>query len=903
VQGPSVLPMGEAGVVRGLPSGTVTFLFTDIEGSTPLWDAHPQAMREALTRHDEIVRKAIDTADGYIFSTGGDGFGAVFQRAGNAVAASVGAQRDLAAEPWPDDVELRVRMGLHTGEVQERDGDYFGPPVNRAARIMGAANGSQVVVSDLTAGLLGDSPGVGLVDLGSAQLKGVVEPIHVYGVDADEARWIDRPLVSTQTSAGNLPIPQTELFTDLVALQERVSALADARLVTLTGSGGVGKTRAAMEIGWLVIDDFVDGIWMVELAPVADPDMVIAALASTMSIQPQPGMSLVESIVDWCLGRRMLLIIDNCEHVLDPVIEVVTAIVAGCPTVTIIATSREPLGVDGERVNRIPSLDESFAVELFCDRARAADGNFAVTGNDVEDIAAICARVDGIPLAIELAAARIRLMSPAEIVERLSDGLEVIDGGTGGDRHETLHETMRWSYDLLAPAEATLFKRSSVFTGGFDLAAAQAVCGHDAEPGDIPELVMALLDKSMLVSDEIEGHRRFRMLESLREFAHGELTESGATSDVQRRHAAHYRDLAEREGVRLFSPAEPDVWRILDVEWSNLRTALDTFEDLDDLDGGTELVVSLVWFATLSMRFELFTWAEELLQVDGIEQHRRFTDLCGAAAVGAYFTLDGQVAERAEAGLAVDPSDPEGFCRSALASVFLNNVHTAEASDELTSAWLDTDPQPVGSRMWAHGFRTFHLVIHDPGPAMVDHAKVLSDLAASTGSVSARAVAAWANGQVQSFTDLEVGMQTWSEGREWARSISAHHLLDQLLVGLLLHVTARRGELLGTLERCRDALNDALDQHYYAGASHLLGVTAIALSRTGDARTGGRLVGAMIENGHLPRRNARSELETSLGDDLEDLLAMGRSMSITQAGNLAIDALDQAIDRERETAT
>jgi predicted ATPase/class 3 adenylate cyclase len=882
-----------------LPTGVVTFLFTDIENSSGWWEEHPTEMRTALAAHDTLAASVMADHHGTIVKHLGDGCWVAFRSADHAAAAALDFQHRHQVSNPINGLKLRMRVGLHTGEIEPTERDYFGPVVNRAARIVDLANGSQIVCSSSTAALLS---GFTLRSEGMHELRGIgIEEVHL--ILSEDVETDSKPLRSP-VAPTNLPKPKTSLIGREKEVERTLAFIVEeGSLVTLLGPGGVGKTRLAVEIASRLVEQFRGRAHFCDLVPATDHDAVIETIAEIVGARRQPGMDLIDSIADYLADRKTLIVLDNCEHVIGAVREVVTRL-HDTDGIYILATSREALAVPDERQVIVrPLTAATDGVRLFVDRARRRDHQFELNNSNEAAVGEVARRLDGIPLAIELAAARIRLMSPAEIVERLSDGLEMIDGGTGGDRHETLHETMRWSYDLLAPAEATLFKRSSVFTGGFDLAAAQAVCGHDAEPGDIPELVMALLDKSMLVSDEIEGHRRFRMLESLREFAHGELTESGATSDVQRRHAAHYRDLAEREGVRLFSPAEPDVWRILDVEWSNLRTALDTFEDLDDLDGGTELVVSLVWFATLSMRFELFTWAEELLQVDGIEQHRRFTDLCGAAAVGAYFTLDGQVAERAEAGLAVDPSDPEGFCRSALASVFLNNVHTAEASDELTSAWLDTDPQPVGSRMWAHGFRTFHLVIHDPGPAMVDHAKVLSDLAASTGSVSARAVAAWANGQVQSFTDLEVGMQTWSEGREWARSISAHHLLDQLLVGLLLHVTARRGELLGTLERCRDALNDALDQHYYAGASHLLGVTAIALSRTGDARTGGRLVGAMIENGHLPRRNARSELETSLGDDLEDLLAMGRSMSITQAGNLAIDALDQAIDRERETAT
>jgi predicted ATPase/class 3 adenylate cyclase len=619
---PKVLDVGDVDQGGALPSGTVTFLFTDIEGSTPLWDAHPAAMREALARHDEIVRKAIDAADGHIFSTGGDGFGAVFQRAGNAVAASVGAQRDLNAEPWPEQVPLRVRMGVHTGEVQERDGDYFGPPVNRAARIMGAANGRQIVVSDLTAGLTADSAGFDLVDLGQVQLKGVVEAIHVFGVDAEGADWIDRPLVSTQTSAGNLPIPQTELFTDLVVLQERVSALAEARLVTLTGSGGVGKTRAAVEIGWLVVDEFVDGIWLVELAAVADPDMVLAALASTMSIQPQPGMTMVDSIVDWCLGRRMLLIIDNCEHVLEPVVEIVTAIVAGCPTVTIIATSREPLGIDGERVNRIPSLDESFAVELFCDRALAADSKFTTSGDDSDVIAAICNRVDGIPLAIELAAARIRSLSPQNLLDRLDDRFRLLRGGGRGglERHQTLRAAVAWSYQLLSGREQILFDRVSVFAGGFDLAAAEAVtAGEDIDEYDVVDLIGELVDKSMVIAERDGATVRYRLLETLRQYAEERLDDRGETSAARDRHLTYYGDIAEGVEELFNSPRQLEADELTDMDWDNFRAAHEWAVTTNDFGRASSLLGGLMSCAQSQMRHEFLNWIASTLELGEAE--------------------------------------------------------------------------------------------------------------------------------------------------------------------------------------------------------------------------------------------------------------------------------------------
>ncbi len=495
--------MADDGGSAELPTGTVTFLFTDIVGSTPLWDSFPDAMGPALARHDEIVRAAIVGAGGHVISTSGDSFVAVFARAGLAVEAALCAQRALTAEVWAGGPVLRVRMGIHTGDAEERDGDYFGPPLNRAARIMAAANGGQIVLSALTAGLVSGVSEFEFHDLGLVLLKGVVEPVHVVGVAGDGHAWFDRPLLTAQVSRGNLPRLPDEMVGDLADLQRRIANLARARVVTLTGSGGVGKTRAAIEIGWLVVDEFVDGVWLVELGPIADSDLVVTGIASVLGVHPQAGMTVVDSIVDWCYGRRMLLVLDNCEHVLDPVAGLTAAIVAGCPTVTIVATSREPLGVDGEIVVRIPSLEESFGCELFVLRATAADSSFEPSDADREVIAVICRRLDGIPLAIELAAARIRSLTPTELLARLDDRFRLLRGGGRGglERHRTLRATVAWSYQLMSSDEQLLFDRLSVFAGTFDLAAAEAICARDClDDTDIVDLLGDLVDKSMVIA-------------------------------------------------------------------------------------------------------------------------------------------------------------------------------------------------------------------------------------------------------------------------------------------------------------------------------------------------------------------------------------------------------------------
>jgi predicted ATPase len=430
---------------------------------------------------------------------------------------------------------------------------------------------------------------------------------------------------------------------------------------------------------------------MVELAPVADPDMVIAALASTMSIQPQPGMSLVESIVDWCLGRRMLLIIDNCEHVLEPVVEVVTAIVAGCPTVTIIATSREPLGVDGERVNRIPSLEESFAVELFCDRARGADGNFAVAGNDVEVIAAICVRVDGIPLAIELAAARIRSLSPQELLDRLDDRFRLLRGGGRGglERHQTLRAAVAWSYQLLSEPEQLLFDRLTVFAGGFDLDAAESVCGGDGiDEFDVIDLIGELVDKSMVVAERTGSTTRYRMLETLRQYGEERLDDRGETAAVRDRHLSYYLDVVARVDDLFGSPGELEGSALGDLEWANFRAGHEWAITTGDFARSTSIVGGLFVYAHNQVRHEAQEWIAATLQLgqtNGIEDASLY------AHASAWAFLDGDMAqtlELAERGLAVGGSDDQS---TAVARTFeLFGLVGSGRIDEATALFPET---------------------------------------------------------------------------------------------------------------------------------------------------------------------------------------------------------------------
>jgi len=881
--------------MSALPSGTVTFVWTDVEGSSARWEADAASMREVMTLHDAIVNESIAANGGMIVKHLGDGCWSVFTSASNALDAAADTLRRMQRDPWPLGDRLDIRIGLHTGAVESTDGDYFGPVPNRGARIVDLANGNQIVCSTATAGLL--SPDVPVRNEGPHELRGIgVEEIFIVldpRYDSD-----DRPLREAAVPS-NLPRTRTSFVGRSQDAADAVAYLGeDHSIVTIVGPGGIGKTRLASEVGAALQRETNARVHFCDLAAVADPDAIAESVAAAIGARRQPGMDVIDSIDDYLTGREILLILDNCEHVLDVVRTLVNRL-QGIETLRLLATSREALRSVGEQLLVVSPLPaETIGAELFVQRVRERDPQIELTPAAVDDIRQLVRRIDGIPLAIELAASWANVMSPAAMLDRLGNDAQLLVDTQRGARHGRLRDTIAWSYDLLTPAQAALFERLSVFSGGCSLEAIEAVCAGDPTVpiDEVPALVMALVDKSMVVSRSDGQHRRFSMLETLRGFARERLESSGIEADFQRRHADHFLDVALRQNERLFTRAESDAWSVLDLEWANLRTALDVFEAQGARREGAELVVALAWFASFSMRFELFTWSEELLATPGIESDPAYVDLCGAAALGAYFTVDDRAIELAETGLAADPTDPRGFCRIALAAVLLNNLHAADASDGLTDSWLATDPTDIGSRLWAHAFRTFHLCLNGRPVDAAIHAAVTAEIAENIGSPTAAGVAAWARGQVVSFEGLGRAIRTWTDGLEWTRSLPSEHLVEHLLRGLILNFAVERDDLSMALVGCRDAVQRAVDDHYVAGTSHLFGVTAIALCRAGDPATGALLVGSMIDHGHLPRPNARRALEEALQTtDLDHHLAAGRGLSVTRAANLAIAALDAAL--------
>ena len=443
------------------PSGVVTFLFTDIEGSTRRWEADAEAMRAALAAHDDVLRENVKAHSGWLFKHTGDGVCAAFASPKSAVEAAVAAQHTL---------ELPVRMGIATGEAELRGEDYFGAVLNRAARVMAAGHGGQVLLDGATAELLS---GTDLVDLGSHLLRDITRPVSLFQVRTSGLRSEFPPLRTLDPTPGNLRQPTTSFIGRDAELDELKVLLKSHRMVTLTGVGGVGKTRLALELAARCADDFPDGVFVIELAAVGEPAAIPDAVAAVLGITQQPGLSLADSIAAALDGRSRLLVFDNCEHILDAAADLIEKILTRSATVRMLATSREGLRASDEHLWSVPSLDiDSTAATLFVERARAVAPEISRTNADhARAIVEICRRLDGIPLGIELAASRLQSMTVTEVRDRLNDRFRLLVGSRRGlERHQTLRHAVQWSYDLLDDAEKALLARCSVFAGGFDLA-------------------------------------------------------------------------------------------------------------------------------------------------------------------------------------------------------------------------------------------------------------------------------------------------------------------------------------------------------------------------------------------------------------------------------------------------
>ena len=577
-----------------LPAGTITFLLTDIQGSTRLWETVPEAMEVALERHDHLLAEVIEGHGGAVVTSRGEGdsFFAVFASAVAAVEAAGACQLRLGREAWPEGAALRVRMGLHTGEAHVRDGDYADhAPISRCARVKAAAHGGQVLVTKTTRDLVqGRLDGAfGLKRLGEFRLRDLAEPELIYQLTHADLPADFPPIRTVAERTSNLPLPVSSFIGRERELQQTAAALGGARVVTLTGPGGVGKTRLALEVAGQVAGRFGDGAWLCELAPVRDPAGVDDAVAAVFSVTARAGQGTREALVEFLRSKELLLVLDNCEHLIDGAAALAENLARSCERLVILATSREGLGIDGEQLVPVPPLGVpgaeadldtitgAEAVRLFAERASAVKPGFAVTAGNASAVAAVVRRLDGIALAVELAAARVSAMTPAELARRLERSFAVLAAGrrSAVARQQTLRATIDWSFQLLAGPEQALLARLAVFAGGAALQAVETVCGGEGiDPDAVFELLAALVARSLVVAEENGPETRYRLLETIRQYGEERLKAAGEAERWRARHAGYYADLLTQVRGHSHDSREEVFWAVrLGAEQDNLLAA------------------------------------------------------------------------------------------------------------------------------------------------------------------------------------------------------------------------------------------------------------------------------------------------------------------------------------------
>ena len=603
-------------MATSLPVGTVTFLFADVEGSTQLLRSLGNRYADALADQRRLFRTILGVGGGREVDTQGDSMFFAFPSAKDALAGAVATQRAIAAHAWPEGARVRIRMGLHTGEPLRTATGYVGMDVHRAARICAAGHGGQILLSRTVRDLVeGDLPkDVNLRDLGQHRLKDLAEPQHLFQAAVAGLPSEFPPLKGLDAMPNNLPIQLTSFIGREKETAEVTRLLETTRLLTLTGSGGAGKTRLALQVAADLLEQSPDGVWIVELAALSDHTLVPNTFVSTLNVPEQRGRPLVETLIDFLRPKTLLLVVDNCEHLLLACAQLVGSLLRSCPSLRILATSREPLGIPGEVIWRIPSL--SFpdagplpsleqltryeAVRLFAERAATNAPGFRMAPGNVPAVVMVCRQLDGIPLAIELAAARVKVLAVEQIANRLDDRFRLLTGGgrVALARHQTLLAAMSWSHDLLSQQERAVLRRLSIFAGGCTLDAAERVCaGPDVAAGDILNAVAQLVDKSLVVTETRGEEARYRLLETVRQFGRDRLAESGEMSDVQTRHLDWCVALAEQADPKLRGSEQKAWLERLETEHDNIRAALEWSSKAPrGVESGQRLAGALSWF-------------------------------------------------------------------------------------------------------------------------------------------------------------------------------------------------------------------------------------------------------------------------------------------------------------------
>ena len=640
------------------PIGTVSFVFTDIEGSVTLWERHPEAMRLALARHNAVLREVIGAHSGFIFKTVGDAFCAAFATASDALAAATAAQRIMQAEDWRD-TPIKVRIGLHTGAAEERDGDYFGTTVNRVARVMSAAYGQQILLSTATAELLRDQlpGGLTLREMGEHRLKGLINPERLWQVVAPGLRQDFPALQSLNAIPNNLPLRSTSFLGRDQDVSQVRDLLETTNLLTLVGPGGIGKTSLSLQVAASVLDRFKDGAWFVELAPLADAALVPSAVATALGLREEPAKPLLTTLLDFLCQRQLLIILDNCEHLVEACAHFADSVLRTSHETRILASSREPLTIGGElawRVSPLPTPDpkaqtpilqltQFAAVRLFIERARFANASFQVTNDNAPSVSQICWCLDGVPLAIELAASRVKAMRVEQIAERLGDRFRLLTGGsrTALPRQQTLRSTIDWSHSLLPEVERVMLRRLSVFSGGWTLEAAEAVCAGDGvDSAEVLDTLTRLVDKSLVILDDLAVEPRYRMLETIRQYSREKLVDANEVEQIGDRHLTFFARQAEWLEPHFYCPDQFQWYAKTDAELDNFRAALEHSLSPTRVRDGMRLVIALhrYWVARVYWR-EANGWLKRLLSVSGSDDRSplRARTMCAAGHITNYY--------------------------------------------------------------------------------------------------------------------------------------------------------------------------------------------------------------------------------------------------------------------------
>jgi predicted ATPase/class 3 adenylate cyclase len=903
----------------------VTFLFTDLDGSTRLWEQHPGAMKFALARHDEILRAEIDQRDGHLVKTTGDGFHAVFTTARDAIGAAAAAQRALAREAWVETGPLKVRMGIHTGTAELRDGDYYGPTVNRAARIMAVAHGGQVVLSHVTGELVGEDlpDGLELLDLGEHQLRDLSRAERVYQLCGEGLAREFGALVSPTVVRGNLPTALSSFVGREADVAEVVKAFASARVVTLVGVGGVGKTRLGLQSAAVVAPGYRDGAWWCELAGVRDVDGVPEALAGALAVVPRDELSVTETLLEFLRAKELLLVLDNCEHLTRPVAALVRQVEETCPGVRVLATSREGLKVPGEQLvmvvafdvpgddNDLDAIGGCDAVRLFVERGRAVRPDFVLDMDNAGGVARLCRRLDGLPLAIELAAARLAVLTPDELARRLDQRFRLLTGGerTAVERHQTLRAAVDWSYDLLGQEERQLFDRLGVFTGGFGLEAAEAVCsGGRIEESEVFELLAGLVARSLVVADAERTESRYRQLETIRQYAQEHLAESESSDSTRVLHARYYTEFAESVAPTLAGPDEDVCAARLSREAANLQGALNWALASGDIDVALRLTALCQWHhvSTTEVGRAMRAGADAALALPGANSHLLYAPVLVQAGWDALSRND---VERAIwwADLALSEHEKRGDELSAVywslrhgLAVFGGRYDEANEAEERVVARCRTSGDAIGLAEALSGLAINHPDLHPERSRTA--AEEIVELAPRLTSARTKVQALSAAGFAFAAEDPDRGLALVRESLTLAEAaaIRGFGVPRAIAAGM----AARRGDTTAALELYAAALPELrwLGQRLVIGG--ILGALSGLLADR-DPESAAVIHGAAegIIGPNMPSEHSANEYQRAvalLDDHLgpqrrTELNAHGRAMDETEGTDYALAAIEHTL--------